>query len=40
MPFKYIYGWVSGREEYAIKDVQPNASVDAGKFARPIQRTK
>jgi len=40
MPFKYTYGWVSGREEYTITDVQPNAPVDGAKFARPVQRTK
>jgi photosynthetic reaction center cytochrome c subunit len=40
MPFKWTYGWVSGREEYALTDVQPNASVDATKFARPVPRSK
>jgi len=40
MPFKYTYGWVSGQEEYTITDVQPNAPVDAAKFARPVQRAK
>ncbi|HWF07668.1 MAG TPA: photosynthetic reaction center cytochrome c subunit family protein [Bryobacteraceae bacterium] len=37
---KWIYGWVSGREEYAITEVQPNVQIDAAKFARPVQRTK
>ncbi len=40
MPFKYTYGWVSGREEYTLTDVQPNVPVDAAKFARPVQRKK
>jgi photosynthetic reaction center cytochrome c subunit len=40
MPHKWIYGWVSGREEYALTEVQPNASVDAAKFARPVPRAK
>lgn len=40
MPFKWTYGWVSGREEYSIAEYQPNASVDAAKFARPVQRPK
>jgi hypothetical protein len=37
---KWIYGWVSGREEYAMTEVQPNVQIDAAKFARPVQRTK
>ena len=40
MPYKWTYGWVSGREEYSISEYQPNAAVDAAKFARPVQRTK
>ncbi len=40
MPFKWTYGWVSGREEYAITAYQPNAAVDAAKFGRPVQRAK
>jgi hypothetical protein len=37
---KWTYGWVSGREEYQITEVQPNAQIDAAKFGRPVQRTK
>ncbi len=40
MPFKYTYGWVSGREEYTISEYQPNVPVDASKFAQPVQRPK
>ena len=40
MPYKFVYGWVSGREEYALTEIQPNAQVDAAKFARPVQRAK
>ncbi len=40
MPFKWTYGWVSGREEYAVTAYQPNAPVDAAKFGRPVQRPK
>jgi hypothetical protein len=40
MPFKWTYGWVSGREEYALTDVQPNVAVDAAKFAKPVPRAK
>jgi len=40
MPFKYTYGWVSGREEYEISAYEPNVPVDASKFAQPVQRAK
>lgn len=40
MPFKWTYSWVSGQEEYALTEVQPNAPVDMAKFGRPIQRTR
>jgi len=40
MPFKWTFGWVSGREEYQLTDVQPNAAVDAAKFGKPVQRSK
>ena len=38
--YKWTYGWVSGREEYQITEVQPNVQIDAAKFGRPVQRTK
>lgn len=40
MPYKWTYGWVSGREEYNISEIQPSAAVDASKFAKPVQRAK
>ena len=40
MPFKFTYGWISGREEYTITSIQANAAVDAAKFAMPVQRAK
>jgi photosynthetic reaction center cytochrome c subunit len=40
LPFKWSYGWVSGREEYTWTDIQPNVSVDAAKFARPVPRSR
>jgi hypothetical protein len=40
MPYKWTYGWVSGREEYTLTDFQANASVDASKFGKPVQRAK
>lgn len=35
MPFKRTFGWVSGREEYALTDIQANVPVDDAKFAKP-----
>jgi photosynthetic reaction center cytochrome c subunit len=35
MPFKRNYGWVSGREEYALTEIKPNVPVDDAKFAKP-----
>jgi photosynthetic reaction center cytochrome c subunit len=36
MPFKWSYAWVSGREEFALTDVQPNVAIDAARFGRPV----
>ena len=40
MPHKYTYGWVSGREDYVLTEYQPNVTIDAAKFAQPVQRKK
>jgi hypothetical protein len=40
MPYKYTYGWVSGREEYTVKEIKANVAVDNSKFAKPVQRAK
>jgi hypothetical protein len=40
MPYKFTYGWVSGREDYVLSEIQPNVPVDAAKFAKPVQRAK
>jgi hypothetical protein len=40
MPFKWTFGWVSGREDYALTEVQPNAPVDDSKFAKPVLKAK
>ncbi|HEY1756382.1 MAG TPA: photosynthetic reaction center cytochrome c subunit family protein [Bryobacteraceae bacterium] len=39
MPFKWTYGWISGREEYTLTSITPNVPVDVAKFAKPVQRT-
>ena len=40
IPYKFTYGWISGREEYTLTDVQPNVAIDSAKFGRPVQRPK
>ena len=35
MPFRRNFGWVSGREEYVLTEINPNVSVDDAKFAKP-----
>ena len=40
IPYKFTYGWISGREEYTLTDVQTNVAIDSTKFARPVQRTR
>ncbi len=38
LPFKRIFGWVSGREEYTLTEIQPNVSIEQAKFAKPVAR--
>ena len=40
LPFKWTYGWLSGREEYTLTDVQPNVSIDPAKFGKPVPRAQ
>jgi len=40
MPFKWTYGWISGREQYVMSEYQPNAAIDAAKFSEPMLVTK
>jgi photosynthetic reaction center cytochrome c subunit len=40
MAYKWTYGWISGREEYTLTQVQPNVPVEAAKFAKPVQRAQ
>ena len=35
LPFHWTVSWLNGRSIYELSDVQPNAAVDAAKFARP-----
>jgi photosynthetic reaction center cytochrome c subunit len=36
MPFKWSYSWLSGRDDFALSDVQPNVAIDPAKFAKPV----
>ena len=38
MPFKWSYAWVSGREEFAMTDIQPNVAVDRGQVRQARAR--
>jgi photosynthetic reaction center cytochrome c subunit len=40
IPFKFTYAWISGREECSLTDIQPNASIAAAVFGKPVQRAK
>ena len=35
MPFKWTFAWQSGQGRYELTDVQPNAAIDAARFAQP-----
>jgi hypothetical protein len=35
LPFKWTVAWLSGRSRYELTNVQPNARIDAARFARP-----
>ena len=40
MAHKFTYAWISGREDYVITQITPNAPVDDAKFNEPVQRGK
>ena len=40
MPFKWSYAWLSGRDDFAITDIQPNVPVDPAKFGKPVPVTR
>ena len=35
MPFQWTVSWLDGKSTFALSDVQPNARIDAAKFAKP-----
>ena len=36
LPSKWSYAWVSGREEFTLTDAQPNVTIDAARFGKPV----
>jgi photosynthetic reaction center cytochrome c subunit len=40
MPVRWTLTWLDGREVFEIKDVQPNVTIDAARFARPPAPTR
>jgi photosynthetic reaction center cytochrome c subunit len=35
MPFRFTVTWLDGRENFELSEIQPNAPIDAAKFAKP-----
>ncbi|MBI4887307.1 MAG: photosynthetic reaction center cytochrome c subunit [Acidobacteria bacterium] len=35
MPFKWTMSWLDGRSNFELSEIQPNAAVDAARFAKP-----
>jgi photosynthetic reaction center cytochrome c subunit len=40
MPVRWTVTWLDGRDVFEIKDVQPNVTIDAARFARPSAPAK
>jgi photosynthetic reaction center cytochrome c subunit len=40
MPVRWTVTWLDGRDAFEIKDVQPNVTIDAARFARPSAPAK
>jgi photosynthetic reaction center cytochrome c subunit len=40
MPVRWMVTWLDGRDVFEIKDVQPNVTIDAARFARPPAPTR
>jgi hypothetical protein len=35
MPFRFTVGWLDGKEDFELTEIQPNVPIEAAKFARP-----
>jgi hypothetical protein len=40
MPFRIVNTWTDGQNVFALTEIQPNAAVDAARFARPAPYTR
>ena len=38
MPYRWIFGWLNGRDSFELKEVRVNAPIDAAVFGRPVSR--
>jgi photosynthetic reaction center cytochrome c subunit len=36
MPFKWSYTWLSGRDDFALTDIQANVTIDPATFGKPV----
>jgi len=39
LPYKFIFAWLDGQDTFELTEVQPNAAIDAAKFAKPPMPT-
>jgi hypothetical protein len=35
MPFRFTVGWLDGKDDFELTEIQPNVAIDPAKFARP-----
>jgi len=40
MPYRWIFGWLNGRDSFELKEVRVNVPVDAAVFGRPVSPKK
>jgi photosynthetic reaction center cytochrome c subunit len=40
VPYRWTFSWLDGRDRVVLTDVQPNVTIDAAKFARPVPRSR
>jgi hypothetical protein len=36
MPYRWTFSWLDGRDRVVLSDIQPNVSIDATKFSKPV----
>ena len=35
LPYKFVFAWLDGQDTFELTEIQPNAAIDAAKFAKP-----